>query len=43
MDIAIIERTDDNEKEVVAEIREFIRKYIGLSEGEIQGSKIQGS
>jgi phosphorylase/glycogen(starch) synthase len=39
--IAIIERTDDNEKEVVTEIRKFIRKYIGLSEGEVREARFK--
>ncbi len=39
--IAIIERTDDNEKKVVTEIRKFIRKYIGLSEGEIREARFK--
>ncbi|HBC78922.1 MAG TPA: alpha-glucan family phosphorylase [Bacteroidales bacterium] len=39
--IAIVERTDDNEKEVVGEIRKFIRKYIGLSDGEIEEARFK--
>jgi len=39
--IAVIERTDDNEKEVVGEIRDFIRKYIGLSESEIREARFK--
>ena len=37
--IAIIERTDDNEKSVVSDIRDFIRKYLSLSEGEIREAR----
>ena len=37
--IAIIERTDDNEIEVITEIREFIRKFIGLSDDEIKEAR----
>jgi phosphorylase/glycogen(starch) synthase len=37
--IAIIERTDDNEIQVVTEIREFIKKYIGLSDSEIKEAR----
>ena len=33
--IAIIERTDDNENKVITEIREFIKKFTGLSGDEI--------
>lgn len=41
--IAVIERTDDNEKIVVSEIRDFIKKYVGLSEGEVREARFRGS
>ncbi|OFY74224.1 MAG: alpha-glucan phosphorylase, partial [Bacteroidetes bacterium RBG_19FT_COMBO_42_7] len=37
--IAIIERTDDNETKVVVEIRDFITRYIGLSENEVKEAR----
>lgn len=39
--IAVIERTDDNEKAVVNEMRDFIKKYVGLSEGEIREARFR--
>jgi phosphorylase/glycogen(starch) synthase len=39
--IAIIERTDDNEDKVVTDIREFIRKFVGLSEDEIKEARVK--
>lgn len=39
--IAVIERTDDNEKSVVSDIRDFIRKYLSLSEGEIREARFR--
>ncbi|MCX6334054.1 MAG: alpha-glucan family phosphorylase [Bacteroidia bacterium] len=37
--IAVIERTDDNEKKVVSEIKEFMAMFIGLNEGEIKEAR----
>jgi glycogen phosphorylase/synthase len=37
--IAIIERTDDNEAKVITEIREFIKKFIGLSDEEVKKAR----
>jgi phosphorylase/glycogen(starch) synthase len=37
--IAIIERTDDNEAKVITEIREFIKKFIGLSDEEVRKAR----
>jgi glycogen phosphorylase/synthase len=37
--IAIIERTDDNEKEVVTAITDFISRFIGLKEDEIKEAR----
>jgi len=39
--IAIIKRTDDNETKVITEIREFIKKYIGLSEDEVRKARLK--
>ena len=37
--IRIIERTDDNEMEVISEIREFMAMFIGLNDEEISASR----
>jgi phosphorylase/glycogen(starch) synthase len=37
--MVVVERTDDNEAWVVAEIRDFIRKYIGLSPEEVNKAR----
>ena len=39
--ISVIERTDDNEKMVVSEIRDFMMKFIGLNDGEINEARIK--
>jgi phosphorylase/glycogen(starch) synthase len=37
--IAVIERTDDNENQVVAEIRNFMTMFIGLSDEEVRSAR----
>jgi glycogen phosphorylase/synthase len=37
--IAVIDRTDDNEKEVITAIREFIERFINLNDKEIQQAR----
>jgi len=37
--MVVVERTDDNEARVVADIRDFIRKYIGLSTEEVNKAR----
>jgi phosphorylase/glycogen(starch) synthase len=37
--IAIIERTDDNAQKVVADIRDFIKKFIGLTGDEVKEAR----
>ncbi len=37
--MVVVERTDDNEARVVADIRDFIRKYIGLSPEEVNKAR----
>ena len=37
--ISIIERTDDNEKEVVDEIRKFMKMFISLTESEVEEAR----
>jgi phosphorylase/glycogen(starch) synthase len=39
--IAIVERTDDNEKTVISQIRDFIYKYINLPENEIAEARLK--
>ncbi|MBN1108947.1 MAG: alpha-glucan family phosphorylase, partial [Bacteroidales bacterium] len=37
--IAVVERSDDNEKEVVDNIRQFIEKFVGLDEDEVKEAR----
>ncbi len=37
--IGVIERTDDNERKVVSDIREFMAMYVGLNDNEIKESR----
>jgi phosphorylase/glycogen(starch) synthase len=37
--IAVVERTDDNEKEVVSRIKEFIAMFVGLSAEEVEEAR----
>ena len=39
--IAVIDRTDDNEKEVVTAIREFIERFINLNDKELQQARLK--